>query len=73
MMSVTSFSEKSVTVKSGRRTMILYQMPFGKVTTETIVRITKVSDEYSTGRLHITAWNIQIHYVKFRQTPQLLG
>jgi sulfite reductase (ferredoxin) len=23
--------------------------------------------------LHITAWNIQIHYVKFRQTPQLLG
>jgi sulfite reductase (ferredoxin) len=33
--------------------MIRIKLPFGKVTNEQLVRITKVSDEYSTGRLHI--------------------
>jgi sulfite reductase (ferredoxin) len=33
--------------------MIRIKLPFGKVTSEQLVR-TKVSDEYSTGRLHIT-------------------
>jgi dissimilatory sulfite reductase (desulfoviridin) alpha/beta subunit len=32
--------------------MIRIKLPFGKVTSEQLVRITKVSDEYSTGRLH---------------------
>jgi sulfite reductase (ferredoxin) len=36
------------------------------------VRITKVSDEYSTGRLHITTrQDIQIHYVSLDRTPEL--
>jgi sulfite reductase (ferredoxin) len=36
------------------------------------VRITKVSDEYSTGRLHtLTRQDIQIHYVSLDRTPEL--
>ena len=36
------------------------------------MRITKVSDEYSTGRLHITTrQDIQIHYVSLDRTPEL--
>jgi sulfite reductase (ferredoxin) len=38
--------------------MIRIKLPFGKVTSEQLERITKVSDEYSTGRLHITTRRI---------------
>jgi sulfite reductase (ferredoxin) len=31
----------------------------------------KVSDEYSTGRLHITTRGYQIHYVSLDRTPEL--
>lgn len=52
--------------------MIRIKLPFGKVSSEQLVRITKVSDEYSTGRLHITTrQDIQIHYVSLDRTPQL--
>jgi sulfite reductase (ferredoxin) len=52
--------------------MIRIKLPFGKVTTEQLLRIAKVSDEYSTGRLHITTrQDIQIHYVSLDKTPQL--
>ena len=52
--------------------MIRVKLPFGKVTSEQLVRITKVSDEYSTGRLHITTrQDIQIHYVSLDRTPEL--
>ena len=52
--------------------MIRIKLPFGKVTSEQLLRITKVSDEYSTGRLHITTrQDIQIHYVSLDKTPQL--
>ena len=52
--------------------MIRIKLPFGKVTSEQLMRITKVSDEYSTGRLHITTrQDIQIHYVSLDRTPQL--
>ena len=52
--------------------MIRIKLPFGKVTSEQLVRISKVSDEYSTGRLHITTrQDIQIHYVSLDRTPQL--
>ncbi|MBC5839268.1 HEPN domain-containing protein [Flavobacterium muglaense] len=52
--------------------MIRIKLPFGKVTSEQLVRITKVSDEYSTGRLHITTrQDIQIHYVSLDRTPEL--
>jgi sulfite reductase (ferredoxin) len=49
--------------------MIRIKLPFGKVTSEQLERITKVSDEYSTGRLHITTrQDIQIHYVSLDRT-----
>ena len=52
--------------------MIRIKLPFGKVTSEQLWRISKVSDEYSTGRLHITTrQDIQIHYVSLDRTPQL--
>jgi sulfite reductase (ferredoxin) len=52
--------------------MIRLKLPFGKVTSEQLLRIAKVSDEYSTGRLHITTrQDIQIHYVSLDRTPQL--
>ncbi|MDX6181386.1 nitrite reductase [Flavobacterium sp. Fl-77] len=52
--------------------MIRIKIPFGRVTSEQLVRITKVSDEYSTGRLHITTrQDIQIHYVSLDRTPEL--
>lgn len=52
--------------------MIRIKLPFGKVTSQQLHRICKVSDEYSTGRLHITTrQDIQIHYVSLDRTPQL--
>jgi sulfite reductase (ferredoxin) len=52
--------------------MIRIKLPFGKVTSEQLTRICKVSEEYSTGRLHITTrQDIQIHYVSLDRTPQL--
>lgn len=52
--------------------MIRIKIPYGKVTSEQLVRIAKVSDEYSRGRLHITTrQDIQIHYVSLDRTPEL--
>jgi sulfite reductase (ferredoxin) len=52
--------------------MIRIKLPFGKVTARQLRRIAAVSDEYSTGYLHITTrQDIQIHYVSLDRTPQL--
>lgn len=52
--------------------MIRIKLPFGKVTTQQLRRICDVSEEYSTGRLHITTrQDIQIHHVSLDRTPQL--
>lgn len=52
--------------------MIRIKLPFGKVTANQLRRIADVSDEYSTGRLHITTrQDIQIHYVSLDRTPEL--
>jgi sulfite reductase (ferredoxin) len=52
--------------------MIRIKLPFGKVTTQQLRRISQVSDEYSTGHLHITTrQDIQIHYVSLDRTPAL--
>jgi len=52
--------------------MIRIKLPFGKVTPTQLRRIASVSDEYSTGHLHITTrQDIQIHYVSLDRTPQL--
>lgn len=52
--------------------MIRIKRPYGKVTSAQLRRICEVSDEYSTGRLHITTrQDIQIHYVDIARTPEL--
>ncbi len=52
--------------------MIRIKLPYGKVTSKQLLRICDVSDEYSTGRLHITTrQDIQIHYVDLDRTPEL--
>ena len=52
--------------------MIRIKLPYGKVTSDQLLRISDVSDEYSTGRLHITTrQDIQIHYVSLDRTPEL--
>ena len=52
--------------------MIRIKLPYGKVTSNQLERICDVSDEYSTGRLHITTrQDIQIHYVDLDRTPEL--
>jgi len=52
--------------------MIRIKLPYGKVTSDQLHRICDVSDEYSTGRLHITTrQDIQIHYVDLDRTPEL--
>ncbi|MGY5849976.1 HEPN domain-containing protein [Salegentibacter sp. F14] len=52
--------------------MVRIKLPFGKVTSEQLHRIAEVSDEYSTGRLHITTrQDVQIHHVSLDRTPEL--
>lgn len=52
--------------------MIRIKLPYGRVTSNQLRRIAQVSDEYSTGRLHITTrQDIQIHHVSLDRTPQL--
>ena len=52
--------------------MIRIKLPYGKVSSQQLRRICDVSEEYSTGRLHITTrQDIQIHYVDINRTPEL--
>ncbi|AEM71000.1 Ferredoxin--nitrite reductase [Allomuricauda ruestringensis DSM 13258] len=52
--------------------MVRIKLPYGKVTSNQLLRISDVSDEYSRGRLHITTrQDIQIHYVDLERTPEL--
>ncbi|MDA9125166.1 HEPN domain-containing protein [Flavobacteriaceae bacterium] len=52
--------------------MIRIKIPYGKISSHQLHRISEVSDEYSRGRLHITTrQDIQIHYVDLNRTPEL--
>lgn len=52
--------------------MVRIKLPFGKLTTQQLLRIAAISDEYSTGNLHLTTrQDIQIHYVSLDRTPEL--
>lgn len=52
--------------------MIRIKLPFGKVSTQQLLRIADISDEYSNGNLHLTTrQDIQIHYVSLDRTPEL--
>ncbi|MBL4709368.1 MAG: HEPN domain-containing protein, partial [Flavobacteriales bacterium] len=52
--------------------MIRIKIPYGQLSSDQLNRIADVSDEYSTGKLHITTrQDIQIHYVSLDRTPEL--
>lgn len=52
--------------------MVRIKLPFGKMTFRQWRRIADISDEYSTGNLHLTTrQDIQIHFVSLDRTPEL--
>ncbi len=52
--------------------MIRIKLPYGRVTVKQLLRIADISDEYSTGKIHLTTrQDIQIHYVSLDRTPEL--
>ncbi len=52
--------------------MVRIKLPYGKVTTRQLSKMSDVSDEYATGNLHITTrQDIQIHFVSLDRTPEL--
>jgi sulfite reductase (ferredoxin) len=52
--------------------MVRIKLPYGKMTLAQWKRISAVSDEYSTGNLHLTTrQDIQIHFVSLERTPEL--
>ncbi len=52
--------------------MVRIKLPFGRLTSRQLLRIADISDEYSTGNLHLTTrQDIQIHFVSLEKTPEL--
>lgn len=52
--------------------MVRIKIPFGRITSDQLIRVADVSDAFSNGNLHITTrQNIQLHYVKLEDSPQL--
>src|SRR6476619_8185497 len=52
--------------------MVRIKLPYGKMTLAQWKRIAEVSDEYSTGNLHLTTrQDVQIHFVSLDRTPEL--
>lgn len=52
--------------------MVRIKLPYGKMTLQQWRRIADISDEYSTGNLHLTTrQDIQIHFVSLDRTPEL--
>ncbi len=52
--------------------MVRIKLPYGKMTFAQWKRIADVSDEYSTGNLHLTTrQDIQIHFVSLDRTPEM--
>jgi len=52
--------------------MVRIKLPYGKMSLAQWKRISDVSDEYSTGNLHLTTrQDIQIHFVSLDRTPEM--
>ncbi|WP_143305191.1 HEPN domain-containing protein [Chitinophaga vietnamensis] len=52
--------------------MVRIKLPYGKMTLQQWKRIADISDEYSTGNLHLTTrQDVQIHFVSLEKTPEL--
>lgn len=52
--------------------MVRIKLPFGRMSTTQLRRIADIAEEYASGNLHATTrQDIQIHYVKLEDTPEL--
>lgn len=52
--------------------MFRTKIPFGKLTTDQLIRLADVSEKYTPGNLHLTTrQNIQYHYVKLDDSPEI--
>lgn len=52
--------------------MVRIKLPYGKMTLKQWRRISDISDEFSTGNLHLTTrQDVQIHFVSLDRTPEL--
>lgn len=52
--------------------MVRIKIPFGRLSTKQLRKISDISDEYSNGNLHLTTrQDIQIHHVSLDRTPEL--
>ncbi|KAK3582545.1 hypothetical protein CHS0354_024099 [Potamilus streckersoni] len=52
--------------------MVRIKLPYGRMTCSQLLTIADCADKYATGILHATTrQDIQIHYVKLSETPQL--
>ncbi|WP_291913497.1 nitrite reductase [Chitinophaga sp. CB10] len=52
--------------------MVRIKLPYGKMTLQQWKRIADISDEYSTGNLHLTTrQDVQVHFVSLDRTPEL--
>lgn len=52
--------------------MFRTKLPFGKITTDQLIRLADVSEEFTRGNLHLTTrQNIQLHYVKLEDSPAI--
>ncbi len=52
--------------------MFRTKIPFGKLTTQQLIRLAEVSEKYTNGNLHLTTrQNIQMHYVKLDDSPAI--
>ncbi len=52
--------------------MVRIKLPYGRLNWNQLLRIAQISDEYSTGNLHLTTrQDVQIHHVSLDKTPEL--
>ncbi len=52
--------------------MFRIKVPFGKLTSEQLVRMADISERFTNGNLHLTTrQNIQMHHVKLEDSPEI--
>ncbi|GAB4253367.1 MAG: nitrite/sulfite reductase [Vicingaceae bacterium] len=52
--------------------MIRIKIPYGKISTDQLIKLADISDEYANGNLHFTTrQDVQLHFVSLDNTPEL--
>lgn len=54
--------------------MFRTKFPYGKITPTQLIRMGELAETYTNGNLHLTTrQNIQLHYIKLEDTPEILN